>query len=224
MKLAFQAMLALQAMDHTLQSLSRSSSTRWTPSYSSCNTGENAQQPELTNLQRQVQEDAEAERELQRIQAQARAAQQAQEEVIQAREAMSKHLDQSCRLRAGVELAKVVTSMLSTNSTTSSTYQLLPAATATPVPVNSALCQPNSSPSTYCSPALTCSSPNHRSSAMKQLSQGPVHHKLIWLKSTPSRLLHQHRPPILLYNHSSEQICLCLWHPQTHADSVPEWS
>lgn len=104
---------------------------------------ENAQQLELTNLQGQVQEDAEAKRELQRIQVQARAAQQAQEEVIQAREAISKHLDQICRLQqlqADVELAKLVTSMLSTNSTTASTYQPLPAAMATPSPVN----QPNS--------------------------------------------------------------------------------
>ncbi|XP_077374267.1 uncharacterized protein LOC144016825 [Festucalex cinctus] len=108
---------------------------------------ENAKQLQLANLQRQLEEDAEAERELQRLQAQAKAAQQAQEEAIQAREAVSKRLDQNRRLQqlqADVELAKLVTSMLSTNSSTSSTYQ--PRPPATPAPGSFALPHSNSRP------------------------------------------------------------------------------
>lgn len=112
---------------------------------------ENAKQLKVINFQRQIEESAESECELQRIQAQAKAAQQAQEEAILAREAIGKRLDQRRRLQqlqADLQLAKLVTSILSTNIITSSTCHPPPEATGSPAPENSALHQHSSSPAT----------------------------------------------------------------------------
>lgn len=97
---------------------------------------ENAKQRELYNLRKQMEEDSQAERELQQIQAQAKAAQLAQEETINAREALTKRLDQSRRLKqlqTDVELAKLVSCMLSANDTSSS-HQPFPATTGSMAP------------------------------------------------------------------------------------------
>lgn len=160
---------------------------------------ESSKQRELDNLRKQMEEDSLADRELQQIQAQAKAAQQAQEEALEAREAVNKRLSQSRRLKqleTDVELAKLVTSMLSANSTTS-LYEP-PSA-----PTDSA------APAVYLAPAAASQPQTHSCDVLSSNVQHPVQ---------PTTAVQNPPAPVITVTHSPN----ILQPSTTHQASLPQ--